>query len=205
MDRGGHPSRFQIQPGRHGTSIFTHYIPCVCDCVLLCPIHTFEIIKRKRKCERKEMENFPFLASALLYLRLRWGCSNMCLLVVSLAFAFASLVWTSLMNYFNLFCRFYIFYLLIGGRSFATNNACKKRTIELFFTASLKRSCQHNKNQNCSGWRGSWAGEADKNVGAGADKNWMVVAEHDHTFCVIILTSIWALYVNNLTLRAKPN
>ena len=52
------PSRFHIQPGRHGTSTFTHYIPCVC---------VARFTRLKYKCNRKGMENFPFLASALVF------------------------------------------------------------------------------------------------------------------------------------------
>ena len=42
--------------------------------------------KYKRKCKRKEMKNFPFLVSALVFAFALW-LAHVCLLVLALAFA----------------------------------------------------------------------------------------------------------------------
>ena len=46
------------------------------------------------------------------------------------------------------------------------------RTLESFFTAASKRSCQHIENKTAAN-EGEVGGGCDKNVGGGADKNGM--------------------------------
>lgn len=79
------PSWFQIQPGKHGTSIFTHYIALRFRLRLRC---SFMHLKYKGKCIA--MGKFHLLGRRLcLRLHLCWGCSHVCLLVLVLALAFA--------------------------------------------------------------------------------------------------------------------
>ena len=55
------PSRFQIQPGRHGTSIFTHYIPCVCDCVCIARFTHLKSLNASANASARKWKIFHFL------------------------------------------------------------------------------------------------------------------------------------------------